>query len=666
MQSGGSNLFETGYNTSAEKLYSQFNPKDGSMARKKHKPDGEKPSSRNRAKPSVEFLNLADRRVMEEAMRQVAATLQGGKPKADTPLDKAQVLLDQAFKERDSERRVRLAQEALAVCPDCADAYVLLAEHSPRRKEALRLYQQGVEAGERALGAEKFERAKGRFWGILETRPYMRARYGLATALWTMGDRDEAIRHLQEMLRLNPGDNQGVRYTLASFLLFLDRDDELGKLLDQYPNEELATWSYTRALLSFRQKGDTLEGRQSLKKAKKANKHVPPYLLGRKNPSPNQSGHFRPGDDNEALDYVGGFMVGWKSTPGAIAWLRQNDKDGKPKDTPSSKGPLDFIKKWVKGRLSQTTDIWQADFRQTPNWMGIDGEMVRPWLVLVTSVTTDLVLAHQIIEEAPTPAMLWDTLVQSMQHPAAGDAHRPTELHVRSDDRWESLRPHLAEVGISLVATGDVAHLDVVFEGLSEHFGGKREPGLLEMPGIKPAQVAHFYDAAAYFFRETPWKKVGFEAAIKIECEKYAEGPRYGVLMGQAGLTAGLALYDDLNGIRRLMNTDAEYEDNARDRSTAAVTFGEEFEIPVADLEAGKKHSWKIAREDAYPSVFVKDPNRPMRPPLAWELELLEGCLRAVPVFVNRRKQDDMTPEELTVPTASGPLRLTLSWVVEE
>ena len=48
-------------------------------------------------------------------------------------------------------------------------------------------------------------------------------------------------------------------------------------------------------------------------------------------------------------------------------------------------------------------------------------------------------------------------------------------------------------------------------------------------------------------------------------------------------------------------------------------------------------------------------------------LELYQqGCLRAVPDFVARRKQDDPAGEEMTVPVASGPLKLALSWVVDE
>jgi hypothetical protein len=37
------------------------------------------------------------------------------------------------------------------------------------------------------------------------------------------------------------------------------------------------------------------------------------------------------------------------------------------------------------------------------------------------------------------------------------------------------------------------------------------------------------------------------------------------------------------------------------------VTFGEEWAIPVADLEAAKRHGWRVARPDAYPEVFHKE-----------------------------------------------------------
>jgi tetratricopeptide (TPR) repeat protein len=626
------------------------------MARKKRRPEGDRPRDRRPALPG----DIPDRRTMEGFMRDLVA----GVGNEDTPLAKAQALMYRAFGEPDEQRRVRLANEALAISPDCADAYVLLAEHARRRKEALRLYEQGVAAGKRALGAEAFQRDVGHFWGILETRPYMRARLGLAHSLWTAGRREEAVAHLQDMLRLNPGDNQGVRYTLAGFLLFLDRDDDLTRLLQQYPDEGSAAWAYTQALLAFRQHGDTPKARQLLKQARKANRHVPAYLMGEKFPPTEHPGGYSPGDEIEALNYIGSFLPGWKSTPGAVAWLRENVK--KPRESPHARGPLGFIKKWLNKNLPQEYDVWQADFRQMPNWLRIGGKPVRPWVVLVTSRSNDLVLAHEMAEEMPSPALLWDTLVQAMQHPAAGEPHRPTELQVRADEPWEALRPHLDEIGVGMTVVEELDQMEVVFQGMCEQVCGKPRPGLLDMPGVTPAQVASFYQAAASFFRQAPWKKVGYEAAIKVECDRFESGPWYAVLMGQSGMTQGLALYEDLGALRRMWARERADEDNARQSVATTVTFEEEWDIPVADLEAARRHGWEVARPDAYPEVFHMERGLSLRPPLAWELELVEGCLRAIPDFVSRHKQDDPAREEMMVPSASGPLKLVLSWVVDE
>jgi hypothetical protein len=237
---------------------------------------------------------------------------------------------------------------------------------------------------------------------------------------------------------------------------------------------------------------------------------------------------------------------------------------------------------------------------------------------------------------------------------------------VRLDERWETLRPHLDEIGVGLAVAEELDQMEVVFNELCEHICGKPKPGLLDMPGITPTQIGSFFEAAASFFRQTPWKKVGYEAAIKVECDKFQSGPWYAVLMGQSGLTTGLALYEDLKALRRLWTSDRGDEDNARQSVATTVTFGEEWDIPVADLEAAKKHGWQVARPDAYPEVFHKERGLSLRPPLVWELELMEGCLRAVPDFVTRHQQDDPAREKFTVPAASGELRLVLSWVVEE
>jgi tetratricopeptide (TPR) repeat protein len=241
-------------------------------------------------------------------------------PMATNPLDRAQELMYDAW-EANGSRRVKLARQALEISPDCADAYVLLAEEARSLPEAKQLYQQGVSAGERALGPQTFEEGVGHFWGLIETRPYMRARAGLASCLWQIGERQAAIEHYADMLRLNPGDNQGIRYVLANCLLRQGDDVALSRLLDQYKDDAMAEWLYTRALLVFRREGAGKKANGALKKALAENKFVPAYLLGNKRLPRQLPDYIGFGDENEAVSYAAGAIAIWRETPGALEWL---------------------------------------------------------------------------------------------------------------------------------------------------------------------------------------------------------------------------------------------------------------------------------------------------------------------------------------------------------
>jgi hypothetical protein len=316
-------------------------------------------------------------------------------------------------------------------------------------------------------------------------------------------------------------------------------------------------------------------------------------------------------------------------------------------------------------QLPQVHDVWQADFRQMPNWIKIGNMNVRPWMILVASRSNDLILATELAEEQPAAAAVWDALAKSIQQPAAGKPHRPTELHVRPHDAWQSLKPQLEQLAIRLCLQDDLDQVDFMLQEMAEQIAGPPQPGLLDVPGITPEQVARFYDAAASFFQQAPWKKVGFKSAIRIECANYQSGPWFGILMGQSGLTTGLALYDDIRLLRKLLTGSCTDKESAHQTVATTVTFEEESAIPVADLDAAQLHGWKVARADAYPSIFRKELGQSIRPPLAWELELMEGCLRVIPEFIQRQKQDDPTVEELAATSASGPQVFKLAWVVD-
>ncbi|UNI18489.1 hypothetical protein JDV02_004755 [Purpureocillium takamizusanense] len=79
-----------------------------------------------------------------------------------------------------------------------------------------------------------FDTEVGNFWSILETRPYMRARYGLVDALLlsygTPGGPADVVQtcldHLLDMLRLSRSDGMGVRQVVPGLLIRLGRDQD--------------------------------------------------------------------------------------------------------------------------------------------------------------------------------------------------------------------------------------------------------------------------------------------------------------------------------------------------------------------------------------------------------------------------------------------------------
>ncbi len=238
-------------------------------------------------------------------------------------LERAQELIYRGWEVSDSIERVEIAEEALEISPLCADAWVMLAEDAAETLEQeIELYLKAVEAGEKALGEAFFEEEVGRFWGIAETRPYMRARAGLAHCLWDQGEHDAAIAHYEELLQLNPADNQGIRFLLVTSLVLLARHDEALAVMDANPEDEYsAVWAYSRALIEFRERGDVKNARELRAFAVRVNRFVPDYLSGTARMPKFPPDYVNPGDKTEAVSYVYDNRQAWIDTSGAIDWL---------------------------------------------------------------------------------------------------------------------------------------------------------------------------------------------------------------------------------------------------------------------------------------------------------------------------------------------------------
>jgi tetratricopeptide (TPR) repeat protein len=754
------------------------------MAKKKKK--GKKQPARRKSAPPP--LSI-DRNLFEGILEQLENADQ-----FDEAIDEADALIDEAWDEPDPHKRVALAKQALEIDPDCIDAYVLLSDEAPTRGEALGLLRQAVAAGERIMGPDAFERHDNRFWLAPDTRPYMHARHELANFLWVQGNRNEAIEHYRELLRLNPHDHQGVRYVLAACLLSEDRNDEAEQHFQAY-EENTADWLYGRTLLAYRKEGESAGANELLAQAYRVNRHVPLYLLGEE-PLPTVLPELiDPGGESEAMIYASGSLPAWKGTPGAVTWLRQTLRilprddeseesepppfffpvedllelpqddetwqvdvkqfprdlqfqgrtfrpwalvvfdatngfplaatmaDSRPNqdkvlgalvdcmETPREGEPRrpmrielrlktlanglrkrmqsievsvvhrpklpevsammdEALAEFAPGRAAPASldvaelpqaseEIWQADVVRVPSWTQHNGLIVRPWTVLVVNHNDGTVLAQQVDPE-PKEAWFRDRVLEALRQPFVGEPRRPASIQVRSEAQRQMLAPFLMPAGIECSVHDELDALDDAYESLVRHIAeNDAAAALVDTPGVRLEQLGSFFEAAAQFYRQQPWRSAPSDQPIQIECRKFTNGLWQAVVMGQSGMELGLALYEDPQYVGRLLAGGYTDFEAARANSSLSLLYGEAFQMSAYDLTVAEQEGWPLAGPEAHPIVFRLNPGMAVRRPLAWELELLEGALRAIPEFL---AQSERTAK-LSVPVASGPLELTLSWL---
>lgn len=241
----------------------------------------------------------------------------------DRQANSAQLRFFDAMEAGTQAQRMAAITALLAEGPLSADAWGELALAAPEDSPlALLLWRQAVAAGTLAIGPLGFLEMEGEFWGWMETRPYMRARAGLAQALWRQGQREAAITELRETLALNPNDNQGLRYLLLGWLLETGRDAEAAALHERYAEDSYAGWLYGALLLAFRREGgESQAARLALAAALEGNPHLAPLLTGAKPMPKRLPDAYVPGSATEAQLAWREMHPAWSATEGALAWL---------------------------------------------------------------------------------------------------------------------------------------------------------------------------------------------------------------------------------------------------------------------------------------------------------------------------------------------------------
>jgi hypothetical protein len=131
---------------------------------------------------------------------------------------------------------------------------------------------------------------------IAAPSPVQAAAHNLALALWSQEERpqrEEATGLVEQLLHLNPNDNQGMRHLVLAWYPVLSNWKRVEEILAAYSEDEGLECSYARCLNAFRHKRELLI---HLEQAIAANPYVPGLLLGKMRASGSHlEGPFRQG-----------------------------------------------------------------------------------------------------------------------------------------------------------------------------------------------------------------------------------------------------------------------------------------------------------------------------------------------------------------------------------
>ncbi len=190
-----------------------------------------------------QYLSDKEMNSEEDFEKQVGEFMNMVNVSTDTPKRKgkdAWDYLDMAYEADSPQDALKHAKKALQLDKNCLDAEVMIAELTTDNPEKLKLkYEELIVKAEEHLKKEDLliDETIGRFWGILETRPYMRLRHTYINHLLQLGKFRKSIKECEELLLLSEGDNLGVRYTLVALYAFFEDEINAMKLYKKYEEQ---------------------------------------------------------------------------------------------------------------------------------------------------------------------------------------------------------------------------------------------------------------------------------------------------------------------------------------------------------------------------------------------------------------------------------------------
>ncbi len=284
----------------------------------------------NKVKEFLANTDAKDEKEMNEKLQEFFQKYNAGEIKYEnTILDDAYELLEKAENAKSKTQAIKYAKEAYDMCHDCFDAVLFLSQLENNPLKRWKLLDEGLKFEKDKLEKEGyFKNNIGRFYGILETRPYIKGLYAKANYLILDGKIKQARDVCKEILKLNESDNTGARYLLMAIYAYLEEENDLLELYKKYSEENLEML-FPLFVLYYKQGNDT-KAKEFLDRINKANPNFIKFFKGTmKENKYVPEGYYSRGDSSEVKMYFRQYDFLVDTMPTIDYYILENSKKKK-------------------------------------------------------------------------------------------------------------------------------------------------------------------------------------------------------------------------------------------------------------------------------------------------------------------------------------------------
>ncbi len=284
---------------------------------------------------------------------------------------------------------------------------------------------------------------------------YVDALFALANDLLFLDEIEESISRLKDILRKDPDDRRNAHRVLLEVYCRQNQIDEAEDLADEWSDADDSPCVHmTLAVLRLGKTGPTLEVRNLVIEQLYANPHLAAYMLGNDNPELDPWADDERGSPREAEEYARMFRTFWRSTPGALSWLKEIHEEILPE---LSRDELDSeIEELIEEVLDlrKSRQVWYCQLhkvQEPSNAIGED-ELL---LCLVKVGDQDKPISMENVDSDLAPRLALREILVACVEPEDGSPVRPKAIQFLDAELAEELTNSLARCDIKATVVSE-------------------------------------------------------------------------------------------------------------------------------------------------------------------------------------------------------------------